>query len=168
MGKTKIFITSKIAWFQQEAIHIVLLIINIFVLVYIISGIIKLINPFELINTLGYLSNEILRTNIQKQILLIFSLIIGCWEILLAFLFLIRARTQMLLWILLLTNLTFTAFSHYLEHKNKLSSCGCFGSLSSKLYPFHFIYLYSFSILLLAGVILISMKKRILQMDIKR
>ena len=161
-------INSKIrTWYLQKALHILLLIINIFVLVYIISGLIKIINPSEIISTLGFLSNEILKTNIKKPILLVFSLIIACWEILLGFLFFIRARKQKILWVLLVTNLTFTVFSHYLEHNNKLSSCGCFGSLSSKIYPFHFIYIYLFNILLLTGIILISMKKSVIKIGVK-
>ena len=140
-------------------VSIINLLLIFFACFYIFSGVLKILNPTQVLSSVELLVKKLLSFDLSLGLLLLFMSIIIIWEILLGVLFILRIKVDKVLWAFLLTNLSFTVVSHYLAYLNKLETCGCFGSFSSQFHPYHFILLYSFNVALILAIFFSKQRK---------
>lgn len=127
---------------------------------YVITGILKIIEPEQIIKTFDLLINMLYGINFSLKINLALIYLLAFWEVLVGASVLFRVKYDITLEAAFITNIVFTIVSHYLYHLDKLSSCGCFGVFSASLYPIHFLILYLCNVILLLAIIIHSKRLR--------
>lgn len=128
--------------------------------VLFLSGISKLLDHSSFFSSIKIMLKATpLKADATNAILLTIFFLFIVVELLIG-IFLIFKRGKKSIAIALITNILLIAISYKLNSLNKLHDCGCFGSASESLEPWHFIILYFFSgILMLKLFILLSHKK---------
>ena len=110
--------------------------------VLISSGFLKLSSPNQSMKTISVLFEKILTFSINPLYLSILLFILIFIEIILGILYISNVKVRLLNWLFLLITVGFISISHYLNQLGGLKSCGCFGSISDKMYSIHLPLLY--------------------------
>jgi len=86
-------------------VSIINLLLIFFACFYIFSGVLKILNPTQVLSSVELLVKKLLSFDLSLGLLLLFMSIIIIWEILLGVLFILRIKVDKVLWAFLLTNL---------------------------------------------------------------
>jgi len=146
-GISNIFLKKQLRYIGQSIIYCC-------AIIYIISGISKLEDPTLILNTTELLLRKVFNVEWSLLPITIIVFFIIAWEILCGVLYVLNIHQQKVLWAFLITNLSFFSVSLYLKNIEKLETCGCMGAMSEIFHRIHFpfLYLFSFSIIVLIGI----------------
>lgn len=121
--------------------------IYLLAIIFILSAILKMLYPDQIISTIKIMIKNIFHFEPSLFILIILLIIVTLVETLIGLSILFGINTKKLMLAAFVATVFFTLISQYLNSIGRLESCGCFGTLSSAIYPYHLVFLYIYNIL---------------------
>jgi hypothetical protein len=113
----------------------------------VLSAVLKLISPGQIISTVKALALSLFRLPLSSSSALVSIFVLVIFEAGLGFTILFGVGKKAVLPITYFVVLAFTVISQYLFFQGRLESCGCFGVLTKLFYPFHLGGLYFLTVL---------------------